>query len=38
MISVLFTIAAILAICLVRGITIMHTEHPEYNGEDLFED
>ena len=33
-----FVLAAILAIAMVRGIDYMEKNHPDYKGEDLFDE
>jgi hypothetical protein len=33
-----FTLALVLAIAMVRGIDYMEKNHPDYKGEDLFDE
>lgn len=33
-----FVLAAIIAIAMVRGIDYMKTNHPDYDGKDLFDE
>jgi hypothetical protein len=36
--GIMFAVICLIAIAAVHSIDYMHTKHPEYKGEDLFEE